>query len=146
MSSSANDAVPKNVKTQVIGGSDAASASASGDAIALRAPYARPALRVFGAVTDLTMGFGGTRSELFIFLRPSDRRLKENIVHVADHPAGFGLYLFDFRPEYRDAFGHDRQFGVMADEVAQVAPGFVTRGADGFLRVDYAQIGVVPTA
>ncbi|HVK90146.1 MAG TPA: tail fiber domain-containing protein, partial [Mycoplana sp.] len=45
---------------------------------------------------------------------------------------------------YRFAYrGNDRRYvGVMAQEVREVAPEAVTRGADGFLRVYYERIGV----
>ena len=103
-----------------------------------------PKLRFFGRVVDLTCGFTGTGSDRRGRQRRSDIRLKENIVRIGDHPAGFGLYLFDYRPEHRDACGHGRRFGVLADEVARVVPDAVTRGADGYLRVDHARIGVDP--
>lgn len=63
----------------------------------------------------------------------SDRRLKSNIVKVGDDPRGFGIYRYVI-------FGM-RQIGVMADEVAKVIPGAVSRGRDGFLRVDYGMLG-----
>lgn len=120
-------------------------------AIVARAPrrvYATPKLRLFGAVRDLTMGNSGTGQDGNRRRPPgqSDIRLKQNIARIGEHPAGFGLYLFDYRPEHRDACGHGRRFGVLADEVARILPHAVSRGEDGFLRVDYARIGVHPAA
>ena len=76
----------------------------------------------------------------------SDRRAKQNIVRIGDHPLGVGLYLFDYKPEFRDAWGHGRQLGVMADEVEQVMPHAVSAHADGYRRVDYAMLGYAPFA
>ena len=107
--------------------------------------YTKPRLRIFGSVRELTMGGSGSRNDVTRTHTPgSDIRLKENIVRIGDHPLGFGLYLFDYRPEHRDAFGRGRRFGVLADEVARIVPDAVTRGADGYLRVDHARIGVHP--
>ena len=72
----------------------------------------------------------------------SDRRVKRNIVRVGDHPLGIGLYLFDYDPERGARWGHDRQFGVMADEVEAVMPAAVSVGADGYKQVDYAMLGI----
>lgn len=55
---------------------------------------------------------------------------------------GFGLYLFDFKEQYKDAFGRARQFGVMADEVEAVMPEAVMLRADGFKAVYYEMLGI----
>ena len=55
---------------------------------------------------------------------------------MATHPAGFGLYRFKYL--WSDA----EYSGVMAQEVLEAMPEAVVRGADGFLRVDYAAIGM----
>lgn len=72
----------------------------------------------------------------------SDRALKQDIVRIGTHPAGFGLYLFDYKPEFREAAGFGRQFGVMADEVELVLPQAVVMHPDGYKRVDYALLGI----
>ena len=72
----------------------------------------------------------------------SERRVKEDIVRIGDHPLGFGLYLFDYRPEHRAQWGHGRQFGVMIDEVEIVMPEAVSMHPDGYKRVDYAMLGI----
>lgn len=74
----------------------------------------------------------------------SDLRAKENIVRVGYHPLGFGLYLFDYRPAFRDDHGWGRQFGVLAQEVEPVMPAAVSLDADGYRRVDYALLGLAP--
>ena len=66
----------------------------------------------------------------------SDRRLKKDVTRIAVHPAGFGIYRFKYLwsdTEYR---------GVLAQEVLAAMPEAVVRGHDGFLRVDYAAIGM----
>ncbi len=72
----------------------------------------------------------------------SDSAVKEHVVRVGDHPAGFGIYLFDYKPEFRNSFGHGRQFGVIADEVERVVPEAVTIGSDGYRRVCYSLLGI----
>ena len=63
---------------------------------------------------------------------PSDRRLKSNIVRIGTHPLGIGIYEYDIADR--------REIGVMADEVEQVKPEAVTRGADGYQRVYYGKL------
>jgi hypothetical protein len=53
-----------------------------------------------------------------------------------------GLYLFNYKPDFRDEWGHGRQFGVMADEVETVMPEAVTVHPDGYKMVDYAMLGI----
>lgn len=111
---------------------------------ARRRPYVTPKLRIFGRVVDLTSGFVGTGNDRRgRQRRSSDRRLKQNIVRIGDHPMGFGLYLFEYAAERRALLGHGRQFGVMADEVAAIAPECVSIDEEGVMRVDYAGIGVI---
>lgn len=94
----------------------------------------------------LTRGTGATANgdggQMMMAAMSSDSRLKEDIVEVGRHPAGFGLYLFTYKPEFRDRFGHGRKFGVMADDVEAIIPDCVTVGADGFKRVNYARLGI----
>jgi Chaperone of endosialidase len=105
--------------------------------------YVRPALTVFGSVRNLTGGsLGNVGDSTGMNMIMSDPRAKENIERVGTHPAGFGLYRFDYRPEYRSAHGTGRQFGVMADEVEAIVPAAVIRDASGYARVDYAQLGI----
>lgn len=85
--------------------------------------------------TDLSMNFNSN-------CMASDRAVKENIVCIGEHPLGIGLYLFDYKPEYRDAWGHGRQFGVMAQEVETVMPQAVVMHPDGYKMVDYAMLGI----
>jgi hypothetical protein len=69
-------------------------------------------------------------------LPPSDRRLKKDVMRVAEHPVGFGICRFKY-------LWSDTQYvGVIAQEVLEVMPEAVVRGDDGFLRVDYAALGM----
>ena len=110
-----------------------------------RAAYSKPSLTVYGSVCQLTRGcssrFGFDSSGMRRCM--SDRRTKENIARIGSHPLGMGLYLFDYKPQYREQCGLGRQFGVMADEVEAIVPEAVSMGEDGFKRVDYGMLGVV---
>jgi polysaccharide biosynthesis/export protein len=70
-----------------------------------------------------------------IITTPSDIRLKRDIVLLDRLPNGIGLY------RYRYIWSDQVYVGVMAQEVAQVVPDAVVRGADGFLRVNYDRLG-----
>lgn len=105
--------------------------------------YAAPALTTFGSVRELTGALsdvtnGDAGQNMMV---TSDRSYKENIVRVGEHPAGFGLYLFDYKAEFA-AFGAGRQFGVMADEVEAIVPEAVEVGTDGYRRVNYDLLGI----
>ena len=117
-----------------------------------RKSYAAPSLVIYGRVGSLTQGGSGANFEGWPGLclnrpgmtyRPcSERRIKENIVRIGDHALGFGLYLFDYRPEFQARWGRGRQFGVMIDEVETVVPAAVFMHSDGYKRVDYAALGI----
>ena len=72
----------------------------------------------------------------------SSRLMKQDVVRIGTHPLGIGLYLFDYKPEFRDLYGHGRQFGVMADEVASVAPHALSSSELGHTVVDYEMLGI----
>ncbi len=114
---------------------------------AVKEPYSRPVFRVYGRLHRVTRGSGilgadGCAGMGPPCIPPSDRRLKQNIIKIGNHPLGFGLYLFEYRPEYRKRCGDGRQFGVMADEVEKVMPSAVVPGFGGFKAVNYDQIGI----
>jgi hypothetical protein len=106
--------------------------------------YATPVLHVYGSVRQLTLGTSGTRfdANLTRRRRRSDRSIKENILRIGTHPLGIGLYLFEYKPHYREECGNGRHFGVMADEVESVLPRAVGRHARGHKTVDYAMLGI----
>jgi polysaccharide biosynthesis/export protein len=66
----------------------------------------------------------------------SDVRLKRDITPIAKLENGLRLY------RYRYAWSDTLYVGVLAQEVLKVAPGAVSRGADGYLRVNYARLGL----
>jgi hypothetical protein len=66
----------------------------------------------------------------------SDIRLKRDITQVGELDSGVGLY------RYRYLWSDTTYVGVMAQEVAEVMPEAVQRGADGYLRVDYGRLGL----
>lgn len=108
----------------------------------LKAIYVSPKLRTYGAVNQLTAGRTGSGGDSSSMRRRSERAMKENIARIGTHPAGFGLYLFDYKPAYRETAGFGRQFGVMADEVEAVLPQAVVMGLHGCKMVDYALLGI----
>lgn len=122
----------------------------------IKKAYASPQLVRYGEVRDLTRsgaltgyedtnpsgkcdGSGQNKNRMPCL---SDGRAKENIVRVGHHPLGFGLYLFDYKPAFRDQCGHGRQFGVMAQEVETVMPKAVSMHPNGYKQVDYAMLGI----
>jgi len=70
----------------------------------------------------------------------SDRRAKEDIVKVGEHPLGLGIYLFRYKAPYSERYGNQRRVGVMADGGAERDPGAVSRHDDGYLMVDYGRL------
>jgi hypothetical protein len=64
--------------------------------------------------------------------------LKRDISLVGELDSGVGLY------RYRYLWSDTIYVGVVAQEVAAVMPEAVQRGADGYLRVDYARLGLRP--
>jgi len=104
-------------------------------------PYAAPQLKEFGSVQQLTLGGGATQADGNSNKTvQSDRRLKDNIVRVGDHPLGIGLYLYTYKASHQPRWGVGRHLGVMADEVEKVLPAAVIYGADGFASVDYSML------
>jgi len=110
-------------------------------------PYLAPELRIYGSVVDFTkgsmsvghdLGFGNSRKN-----SRSERQVKENIKRVGTHPLGIGIYLFNYRAEFRDEWGRGRQLGVMAEEVERVLPRAVSISLAGDKIVDYHAIGVI---
>lgn len=108
--------------------------------------YQSPGLVYYGSVSALTQSSTSGSSEGSLgsgVMKPSsDIRLKQNIVRIDNHPLGFGVYLFDYRPEFLELAGRGRQFGVMAQEVEAVMPAAVETCPDGYKRVDYAMLGI----
>jgi hypothetical protein len=66
----------------------------------------------------------------------SDSRLKRDIARVGEVDDRIDLY------RYRYLWSDTIYVGVMAQEVAELVPEAVQRGDDGYLRVDYARLGL----
>jgi hypothetical protein len=109
-------------------------------------PYTAPQLVKYGEVRSLTQaGTTGSAEPSGMFpSKTSSRHIKQDIVRIGTHPLGFGLYLFHYRPDYRECYGSGRQFGVMADEVSAIAPEAVSTNALGHTVVDYGMLGIRP--
>lgn len=116
-----------------------------------RKRYVTPHFVVYGLVRDLTKsgttsGNEGSNHGQCMWsnnnMCSSERRVKENIVRIGDHPLGFGIYLFDYRSEFKAQWGRGRQFGVMIDEVEPIVPRAVALPDDGYKRVDYGMLGI----
>ena len=58
---------------------------------------------------------------------------------------GIGLYLFDYKAEYRQQWGQDRQFGVMAQEVEMSMSEAVCVHLDGCKMVNHSMLGIKQT-
>lgn len=70
----------------------------------------------------------------------SDVAIKENIRQVGVLGNGLNVYEYEYKPAYKDAWGHGRQVGVMAQEVEQIIPEAVSVHPDGYKMVNYSMI------
>jgi hypothetical protein len=102
------------------------------EALARLAQYTAPAMLA------VLMSAADSRAQMVIVsgIEKSDIRLKRDIAQVGELDSGIGLYRYRYR--WSDTI----HVGVMAQEVAAVKPEAVLRGADGYLRVDYARLGL----
>ena len=76
------------------------------------------------------------------FIPKSDKRLKTNIKQVGQLDNGIKLYTWKWTAEAKKIVNNQPEYGVLADEVQDIMPEAVSRGPDGYLRVDYAAVGV----
>lgn len=70
----------------------------------------------------------------------SDIRLKDNITKVGSLENGISLYTWEWNDEGKRLAGDDPTYGVLAQEVQEVIPEAVTRGNEGYLMVNYAEL------
>lgn len=68
--------------------------------------------------------------------RRSDMLLKDHVVLLGRLDSGLGFYRFEY------TWSDTTYVGVIAQEVQGVAPQAVSRGADGYLRVNYELLGL----
>ena len=69
----------------------------------------------------------------------SDITIKQDVKRIGTLLNDIPLYAYEYKPEYRDAWGHGPQVGVMAHEVEHI-PGAVSLHADGYKVVDYSKV------
>jgi len=108
-----------------------------------KARYRAPKLEILGSLRSATRATGagnGDGGQGMMDAAMSDRRAKEDIVKVGQHPLGLGIYRFRYKAPYSERYGNHRRVGVMADEVAEKYPDAVSRHEDGYLRVDYGRL------
>lgn len=89
-----------------------------------------------GAYNQQQQGFNNMMGGLFsagasLIPMLSDRKAKTDIRRIGTADNGLGVYLYRYKGEGQF------QIGFMADEVAELHPDAVVRGADGFDRVFY---------
>ena len=87
------------------------------------------------------MGLGGAALGNPNIFTGSDQSIKENIKKIGSLDNGIGIYKFEYRPEYKDTWGHGEHIGVMAQEVEKVIPEAVSTHKDGYKLVNYAMLG-----
>ena len=69
----------------------------------------------------------------------SDIAVKQDVKRIGTLLNDIPLYSYQYKPEYRDTWGHGPQVGVMAHEVQHI-PGAVSLHADGYKVVDYSKV------
>jgi hypothetical protein len=69
----------------------------------------------------------------------SDITIKQDVKRIGTLLNNIPLYSYEYKPEYRDTWGHGPQVGVMAHEVEHI-PGAVSLHADGYKVVDYSKV------
>jgi hypothetical protein len=84
---------------------------------------------------------GAPSSSVIGKLIGSDQNIKENISKIGAFNNGINIYKFDYKPEYKDTWGHGSHIGVMAQEVEKVIPEAVAIHEDGYKLVNYAMLG-----
>jgi polysaccharide biosynthesis/export protein len=99
-----------------------------GDIVVVEDSSTKLALKTFKDVLPL--------AAVATFATMSDARAKRDITPLAQRENGLQLYRYHY------AWSDTLYVGVLAQEVREVAPSAVLRGADGYLRVDYARLGL----
>jgi hypothetical protein len=109
-----------------------------------KATYRSPRLEILGSLRSGTRGAGSLPpfdgGSGMGMNTASDRRVKEEIVKISQHPLGLGIYRFRYKAPLAGIHGNGRRIGVMADEVAEKYPDAVSLDSAGYLRVDYGRL------
>ena len=91
-----------------------------------------------GLFDFLTLGATAASGTNFM----SDIRLKENITPI-EKVGGVQFYSWDWNDEGKKVAHKDQpEFGVIADDLQETHPHLVTRGGDGYLRVNYVGLAM----
>lgn len=85
---------------------------------------------MFGSLAGLAGNLGSA------WIQRSDERFKEGIEQIGELPQGVGLYEYS----YKDDPHHERQTGVMAQELEKVQPDAVLKDRQGYRSVDYRKV------
>jgi hypothetical protein len=93
-------------------------------------------LDIVDPMTSAYRSFGRTWNLSSGAVERSDIRLKRDIVELVRLDNGLKLY------RYRYLWSDQVYVGVMAQEVAEIMPDAVLLGSDGYLRVNYARLGL----
>lgn len=117
-------------------GADYLGAAQSGYNAQLSASNAQNAAK--NSFTSGLMSLGGTLGGAAIMA--SDIRTKENIKAIGWLPNGLPVYEYEYKPEFKNRWGHGKQVGVMAQEVEQVMPEAVIEHPDGYKMVNYGAL------
>ena len=71
----------------------------------------------------------------------SDARLKTNINQVGNLPNGLGIYTWDWTKDaVEKGLANDMHIGVLAQEVAVIAPESVVTTESGYMAVKYGEL------
>ena len=95
----------------------------------MKKPYEKPAIVRRDSLAAITQGGGSEPAR-------SDARLKTDVKRVGTSAGGLGLY------QWRYLGQAETWQGVMAQEVLKTVPEAVKADDNGFLTVDYAQLGI----
>jgi hypothetical protein len=92
--------------------------------------YSNPGQQQLGNL----LAIAGTGAQLYA---ASDIRTKENIINIGNGKHNLPVYIFEYKPEWKDEAGHGKFIGYMAHEVEKVAPQAVRTRADGIKQICY---------
>ncbi len=93
-----------------------------------------------GGPSDATqMAQSAAQMYMMYLAAGSDSRLKENVRYIGKKD-GHNVYEWDWNQEGERLFGDQPTYGVIAQEAAKIAPEAVSRGKDGYLRVNYGEL------
>jgi hypothetical protein len=82
----------------------------------------------------------GSGIGLYAKMAGSDIAIKQNIKQIGFLPNGVPWYSFEYKPEYRNTWGHGVMHGTMAHDVEKIIPDAVSVHADGYKLVDYSKV------